>query len=321
VDSYIDLKLGRFPLNEYQQNQMIVAKNKFIEGYMKINENSFKSKELLKQHNDETEESLSLELDSLLIKKYLVKNENGLCFTGKEKEGIQKLSKKIQFEMDSYTKEPISIFSSDKEVTYNPNTDKLTHYIKMKDEMVAVPDIGSTQAYSDDDSTKAEKLSERMHNFIINRTVLEPKSPAPSIKGKMKYSREIEEDEEDNEFQFSDEECVLVDNEQQLNSMKRNKKDDHDKDPDGMDPAGNSSVTETSISTSANSNKSKASQKDKQPNNDNNNNKKKKGNIFTINIINISRLLICCSMIHALQEATTFKDGNIMVHSFLDTAL
>jgi hypothetical protein len=47
VDDYIDLKLGRFPLNIYQQNQMIVAKNKFIDDYMKINENSFKSKELL----------------------------------------------------------------------------------------------------------------------------------------------------------------------------------------------------------------------------------------------------------------------------------
>jgi hypothetical protein len=54
VDSYVDLKLGRFPLNEYQQNQMDIAKSKFIEGYMKINENSFKSKELLKQHNDVT---------------------------------------------------------------------------------------------------------------------------------------------------------------------------------------------------------------------------------------------------------------------------
>jgi hypothetical protein len=48
VDSYIYLKLGRFPLNLYQQNQMAIAKNKFIEGYMKINENSFKSRELLK---------------------------------------------------------------------------------------------------------------------------------------------------------------------------------------------------------------------------------------------------------------------------------
>jgi hypothetical protein len=131
VDNYIDQKLGKFPLNAYQQNQITIAKSKFIEGYMKLNENSFKSKELLKQHND-TEELLSLNLGSLPIKKYLVKNENRLCFTGKEKEGIEKLSKKIQYEMDSYTKEPISIFSNDKKVTYNPNSDKLTHYIKMK---------------------------------------------------------------------------------------------------------------------------------------------------------------------------------------------
>jgi hypothetical protein len=76
VDNYIDLKLGRFPLNLYQQNQMTIAKSKFIEGYMKINENSFKSKELLKQQSDETEEPISLDLDSLEIKNYLLKNEN-----------------------------------------------------------------------------------------------------------------------------------------------------------------------------------------------------------------------------------------------------
>jgi hypothetical protein len=85
IDNYIYLKLGKFPLNEYQQNQMAIAKSKFIEGYMKINENSFKSKELLKQHNDETEEPLSLDLGSLEIKNYLLKNENRLCFTKKEK--------------------------------------------------------------------------------------------------------------------------------------------------------------------------------------------------------------------------------------------
>jgi hypothetical protein len=222
--------------------------------------------------------------------------------------------------MDSYTKEPISIFSNDKEVTYNPITDKLTHYIKMKDEMITIPDIGNIQAYSDDESSKAEKIAERMHNFIVNKSVLEPKAPAPTIKGKTKHSREIPE-EEDNEFEFSDNEWVLEDNGQQLDSIKRNEKDDHDKDPDGMGPARNSSVAEISASTFtfAHSNKSKASQKDKQPSN-NNNNKKKKGNIITVNIINLSRLLICYSMVFALQEATTFKDGNIMVHSFLDTA-
>jgi hypothetical protein len=45
-----------------EQNQMVIAKNKFIEGYMKINENSFKSKELLKQHDDEAEEPINLDL-------------------------------------------------------------------------------------------------------------------------------------------------------------------------------------------------------------------------------------------------------------------
>jgi hypothetical protein len=43
-------------------------KNKFIEGYMKINENSFKSRELLNQHDDEKEEPISLDLSPLKIK-------------------------------------------------------------------------------------------------------------------------------------------------------------------------------------------------------------------------------------------------------------
>jgi hypothetical protein len=106
-------------------------------------------------------------------------------------------------------------------------------------------------------------------------------------------------------------------NGQQLASIKKNKKDDHDKDTDGMGSARSSSVSEISASTFASSSNSKTSQKDKQPSNDNNNNNKK-GNIVPINII---RLLICYSMIFALQEATIFKDGNITVHSFLDTAL
>jgi hypothetical protein len=109
-------------------------------------------------------------------------------FVSQEKR--EKLSKKIQYEMDSYTKEPISIFSSDKEVMYNQNSDKLTHYIKIKDEMVTVPYIGNTQAYSDDESSKATKIAERMHNFIVNKTILEPKTPTPGIKYKTKYPRE-----------------------------------------------------------------------------------------------------------------------------------
>jgi hypothetical protein len=122
----------------------------------------------------------------------------------------------------------------------------------MKDEMITVPDIRNIQAYSDDDSSKAEKIAKRMHNFIVNKTVLEPKTPAPGIKCKTKCPREIPE--EYNEFQFLDDEWVLENNGQQLASMKRNKKDNHDKDPNGMGPAKNSSVAEISASTFANSN-------------------------------------------------------------------
>jgi hypothetical protein len=53
---------------------MVIAKNKFIEGYMKISENSFKSRELLNQHDDEKEEPISLDLSPLKIKNALLKN-------------------------------------------------------------------------------------------------------------------------------------------------------------------------------------------------------------------------------------------------------
>jgi hypothetical protein len=225
VDDYINLKLGKFPLNIYQQNQMVVTKNNFIEGYLKINENSFKSKELLNQHNDE-KEPINLDLGPLKIKNTLLKNENRICFPGKEKEGIEKLSKKIQQEMDSYKKEPISIFSNEKEVIYNPESDKLIHMIKYKDEIITIPDIGNTQAYSDDESSKATKIAQRIHNFIVNKTVLEQKDPAPGIKYKSKYPREIDGEEEGDKFLFSEDEWVLEDIGQQLASIKRNKKDD-----------------------------------------------------------------------------------------------
>jgi hypothetical protein len=91
-----------------------------------------------------------------------------------------------------------------------------------------------------------------MHNFIVNKTVLERKTPAPGIKCKSKYPREIHEEEGD-EFMFSENEWVFEDNGQQLASIKRNKKDDHDKDPDGMGSVENSSVSEILASTFASS--------------------------------------------------------------------
>jgi hypothetical protein len=132
-----------------------------------------KKKDLLIQHNDEKEEPISLNLGPLKIKNTLLKNENRICFPGKEKEGIEKLSKKIQREMDSYKKKPISIFSSEKKVIYNPESDKLLHRIKYKDEMVTIPDMGNIQVYSNDESSKATKIAQRMHNFIVNKNVLE----------------------------------------------------------------------------------------------------------------------------------------------------
>jgi hypothetical protein len=51
-----------------------------------------------------------LDLRPLQIKHPLLKNENRICFPGKEKEGIEKLSKKIQQEMDSYKKSQYQSF-------------------------------------------------------------------------------------------------------------------------------------------------------------------------------------------------------------------
>jgi hypothetical protein len=202
--------------------------------------------------------------------------------------------------MDSYKKEPISVFSSEKEVIYNPESDKLIHRIKYKDRMVTIPEIGNSQAYSDDESSKAIKIAQRIHNFIANKTVLEWKAPTSGIKCKSKYCREENKKEEDEEFIFSDDEWILEDNGQQLLSNKRNKKDDHDKDPDGISPPRSSSVSEISASTLVNSINFKTSQKDKQSNTNNNNNPKKKENIISYNIMSILRLLICYSIIFAL---------------------
>jgi hypothetical protein len=112
-----------------------------------------------------------------------------------------------------------------------------------------VPDIGNTHIYSDDESSKATKIAQRMHNFIVNKTVLEQKAPTPRIKYKLKYPREVDRNEEDEEFIFSDDEWVLEDNGQQLLSIKRNEKDDYDEDPDGIGPARSSSVSEILAST------------------------------------------------------------------------
>jgi hypothetical protein len=58
--------------------------------------------------------------------------------------------------MDFYKKEPISIFFSEK-VIYNPESNKLAHRIKFKDEIVTIPDTENTQTYSDNESSKATK--------------------------------------------------------------------------------------------------------------------------------------------------------------------
>jgi hypothetical protein len=63
---------------------MFIAKNKFIEGYLKINENSFKSRELLNQY-DEKEEPISLDIKPLKIKNILLKMKIGFAFQGKRK--------------------------------------------------------------------------------------------------------------------------------------------------------------------------------------------------------------------------------------------
>jgi hypothetical protein len=76
-----------------------------------------------------------------------------------------------------------------------------------------------------------------------------------------------------------------------------------------MGSAKSSSVSEISALTFTSLVNSKTSQKDKQPNNGNNNKKdstKKKGNIISYNIISMLRLLICYSIVFALQEVIIF---------------
>jgi hypothetical protein len=51
-----------------------------------------------------------------------------------------------------------------------------------------------------------------MHNFIVNKIVLEQKAAIPGIKCKSKYLGEVDREEEENEFVFSDNEWVLEDN-------------------------------------------------------------------------------------------------------------
>jgi hypothetical protein len=100
----------------------------------------------------------------------------------------------------------------------------------------------------------------------MNKTVLERKAPTSRIKYEFKYSREMDKEEEQDKVICSDDEWIFEDNGQQLASIKINKKDDHNKDPDGMGFARSSFVSEISASTFASSSNSKASQKDKQPN-------------------------------------------------------
>jgi hypothetical protein len=51
VDNYIDLKLGRFPLNIYQQNQIVIYKNKFIEGYLFLRKRKRRNREIIKENS------------------------------------------------------------------------------------------------------------------------------------------------------------------------------------------------------------------------------------------------------------------------------
>jgi hypothetical protein len=77
-----------------------------------------------------------------------------------------------------------------------------------------------------------------------------------------------------------------LDNKQEFVRNKRNKKDDNDKDPEGPGASKNSSIIEISSQEFA-----KTTEKSSTKNEKKNNNSKKK-------------------------EATPFKDGNLMVHSF-----
>jgi hypothetical protein len=94
-----------------------------MEGYLSRNVDSFYSRQLLIQHNISVEDPLIVDMSENLKKK------------------------------------PFILFSTEKEIIYDLFKDCLIPKVKIGDIMTHIPDIENTQMYSDEESSKADKLN------------------------------------------------------------------------------------------------------------------------------------------------------------------
>jgi hypothetical protein len=60
--------------------------------------------------------------------------------------------------VNSDIKEPITLFSSQREIIYDSFKECLLPKMKVGDVMTDIPNVENTQLYSDDESSKADKL-------------------------------------------------------------------------------------------------------------------------------------------------------------------
>jgi hypothetical protein len=63
------------------------------------------------------------------------------------------------------------LFSTEKEITYDPSKDCLLPKVKIGHVLTYIPDIENTQIYCDDESSKADKLSRKMHSFVTKKEI------------------------------------------------------------------------------------------------------------------------------------------------------
>jgi hypothetical protein len=86
-----------------------------------------------------------------------------------DEEIITNLSNLIIESKNFNNKDPITLFSTEKEIIYDPSKDCLIPKIKIGDVLTYIPDIENTQMYSDDQSSKADKLCRKMYSFVTRK--------------------------------------------------------------------------------------------------------------------------------------------------------
>jgi hypothetical protein len=104
-----------------------------------------------------------------------------------DEEIITNLSNLIIESANLNKKNPITLFS-----TYNPSKDSLVPKVKIGDVMIHIPDTKNTQMYSDDKSSKADKLSRKMHSFVTRKGNKHKEKIYLGVTAKTKHSREFQ---------------------------------------------------------------------------------------------------------------------------------